>query len=190
MMERKNIEDSKINELIIAVRGGSDCAFTALAEQYAPMIGSLVSRFSDHREFTEGELRSDALAALLRAAFSYDVTQVNVSFGLYARICIYNALIDLTKRCGVETGEIDVERVAVSSGIQFRLEKEESMKALKALARQVLSEYEHQVFSLTLAGYKPADIAKELKKTVKSVDNAKARMLKALRCHLDELFGK
>ena len=190
MMERKFVEDSRINELIIAVRSGSDSAFSALTEQYAPMISSLVGRFLGQPGLTEGELRSDALAALLRAAFTYDVTQVNVSFGLYARICIYNALVDLTKKGRVDMGEIDVERVAVSSGIQFRLEKEESMKALKALARQVLSEYEHQVFSLTLAGYKPADIAKELKKSVKSVDNAKARMLKALRSHLDELFGK
>ena len=188
-MERNFIEDSEINDLIIAVRGGSDSAFSSLAEKYSPMIGSLVGRFSGNPGFTEGEIRSDALAALLRAAFSYDVTQVNVSFGLYARICIYNALVDLTKKCRVDMGEVDVERVAVSSGIQFRLEKEESILALKTLAREVLSEYEHQVFSLTLAGYKPADIAKELKKSVKSVDNAKARMLKALRCHLDELFG-
>ena len=189
MMERNFIEDSKINDLIIAVRAGSDSAFSTLAEQYSPMISGLVGRFSGTPGLTEGEIRSDALAALLRAAFSYDVTQVNVSFGLYARICVYNALVDLTKKGRVDVGQIDIERVAVSSGIQFRLEKEESISALKALARQVLSEYEHQVFSLTLAGYKPADIAKELKKSVKSVDNAKARMLKALRGHLDELFG-
>ena len=187
-MERKNKVDSKINDLIIAARGGSDSAFSELCEKYSPMINSLIGRFSDFCGFTDGELRSDALAALLRAAGSYDVSQVNVSFGLYARICIYNALVDLTSKGRADLGQIDVERVAVSSGVQFRLEKEESVKALRALARQVLSEYEYKVFSLTLAGYKPADIAKELSKSVKSVDNAKARMLKALRSHLDELF--
>lgn len=188
-MERKFVEDSNVNDLIIAVRAGDDNAFSTLAEKYSPMMLSLVGRFSGQPGVTEGELKSDALAALLRAAFSYDVTQVNVSFGLYARICIYNALVDLAKKGRVDVGEVDVERVAVNSGIQFRLEKEESILALKTLAGQVLSEYEYQVFSLTLAGYKPADIAKELKKSVKSVDNAKARMLKALRGHLDELFG-
>ena len=189
-MERNFVDDSSVHELIIAVRDGNDSAFSALADKYSPMINTLVGRFSDCRGFTEGEIRSDALAALHRAAFSYDFSQVNVSFGLYARICIYNALVDLTSKRRVEMGEMDVERVAVTSGIQGRLEKEESLRALRTLARQVLSEYEYQVFSLTLAGYKPADIAKELSKSVKSVDNAKARMLKALRLHLDELFDK
>ena len=107
-MERNFTEDSKINDLIIAVRAGSDSAFSSLAEKYSPMITGLVGRFSGQPGYTEGEIRSDALAALLRAAFSYDVTQVNVSFGLYARICIYNALVDLTKKGRVDMGDVDV----------------------------------------------------------------------------------
>ena len=182
------MDEPNVNDLLLAVRDGDDGAFALLLERYSPLINKLVLSFSGNQRFTEGELRSDAYAALHRASLSYDVSQVNVSFGLYARICVYNALKDTVSRSRSVGGELDVEKVAISSGIQHRLEKEESIKALKILAKDVLSEYEHQVFSLTLLGLKTADIAQKLSKSPKSVDNAKARMLKALREHLDMLF--
>jgi RNA polymerase sigma factor (sigma-70 family) len=183
------LSKTDVKDLIILVRENDDNAFSEIVERYSPMIKKVISGFVC-TDMTSEELFGESLVALHRAAISYNVESVDVSFGLYARICIYNKLLDYKEYVRSRSrneSSVDVERIAVSSGIQTRLEREETVSMLKACADEVLSEYERRVFSLCLAGYKTAEIAKILSKTPKSVDNAKARMLKSMRSRLDSI---
>ncbi len=178
-----------IASLIELTRKGDDSAFSEIAERYSPMLRKLVFRFASS-DFVAEEMQSEALVALHRAALTYDVGQVDVSFGLYSRICAYNRLVDYSasiKSRESSSVDVDVESIAAPSSIHSRLEREETVGMLKSCADEVLSEYEHKVFSLCLSGYKTSEIADILGKSAKSVDNAKARMLKRMRERLDSM---
>ena len=172
----------ELSTLILKVREQDDAAFAELVKRYTPMMNKVVSGFSSHR-IRADEAFSEACVTLHRAAMSYDLSRTEVTFGLYARICIYRRLCDLF---GKEKGDdlitdLDVDDLAVQSGIESGLVVKERMQESLAVARTVLSEYEYQVFLLYLQGYTTASISEELSKTPKSVDNAKARMIKRLR---------
>lgn len=179
-----------INNLVLKVRENDEAAFAEIVERYSPMMRKLAADFSMGNRVSAEELFSEACVALHKAALSYNVEQIEVTFGLYARICVYNRLVDFADRVRpiATVDNLDIDSLAVPSGIQAQLEKEEMSSALRECARRVLSEYEYRVFSLCLAGYKTAEIAKVLNKSAKSVDNAKLRMHKHLRDGLDSIF--
>ena len=182
-------EKADISSLVELTRDRDDSAFSEIAARYSPMLHKLVSQFAAS-DATAEELLNEALIALHRAALTYDVGQIDVSFGLYARICAYNRLLDYSasiKSREAVSLDVDVESIAVASGIHSRLEREETVGMLKACADEVLSDYERRVFTMCLSGYKTSEIAKALGKSAKSVDNAKARMLKRMRERLDSM---
>ena len=81
---------------------------------------------------------------------------------------------------------IDESVDEVSVGIEDELVAKERMQRAMRAARELLSDYEYEVFSLYVMGYTTAEIAAELHKTAKSVDNAKNRLWRHLREHRDE----
>ena len=121
-----------------------------------------------------------------RAVSSYDLEQDNITFGLYAKICVERSLIDLQKREGknltryVDT-DVDVDKIAVSGGIQAMLEHREQTAYFLAVAKEVLSDFEYNIYRYWMLGYKTSDIASILEVTAKAVDNAKNRMWTKLR---------
>ena len=176
------VNELEVSTLILKVRECDDAAFSELVKRYTPMMNKVVSGFRGRR-VREDEAFSEACVALHRAAMSYDLSRTEVTFGLYARICVYRRLCDLVGKeakdeCIVD---FDVDALAVQSGIESRLVGRENMQEALAVARTVLSEYEYEILLMYLQGYTTAAMAKELSKTPKSVDNAKARMMKRLR---------
>ena len=180
MQEYENFD---VTELLLGVRAGSNEAFSELSRRYFPMIKKVVSGFLG------GGIRSDealceASVAFYKAAMTYDESRTDVTFGLYARICVYRRLCDLAGKVkGKEDffTDLNVENLSVQSPIEANLVSRESMaKALQKI-KSLLSEYEYGVFILHLEGYTSAAIAERLGKTSKSVDNAKARAIKRLR---------
>ena len=130
------------------------------------------------------EALCESSVALYKAAMTYDESRADVTFGLYARICVYRRLCDLAgKAKGNEDffSDFDVESLSVQSHIEANLVSRESMaKALEKI-KSLLSEYEYEVFLLHLEGETTAAISEKLGKSSKSVDNAKARAIKRLR---------
>lgn len=177
--------DLDLNELILLVRDKSDAAFSELLFRYGPLINSISSGFITS-SFSFDEAFSDACVALHKAAMSYDLMQTEVTFGLYARICIYRRLCDTVARFqrnekAVRIEEVDVDRLSDGTNIESRIVGRERMQEYLSRVRSILSDYEYQVFLLYIEGESTASIAKKMGKTSKSVDNAKARMLKHLR---------
>ena len=175
------LSNSETVGLIMRCRQGDNDAFESLVTHYKPMLHNMIRRAS----LGVDEYFSEACMGLYKAALSYNVEQNEVTFGLYASICISRRLCDVVRKEGSEEGhielDIDVDSIAASDGIVSRLERKEESEALRARAEELLSDYEYQVFLLWMAGHGAADIAERLGADVKSVENAKSRILKKLR---------
>ena len=104
-----DISYDKLNCLISRTKAGETDAFDKIAEQYRPLIEGCVCYFYGTIDFEE--LEQEALIALYKAACTYDSGNTNVSFGLYAKICINNSLISLIKsyKKQKESNVIDTE---------------------------------------------------------------------------------
>ncbi len=173
-----SLHEQNVEQLIISCRTGDEASFEEIVRRFEPMLASIAGSFSlDFRD-----VYSEACFSLRRAVETYTLDG-KVTFGLYAKICVTHAVIDYAKKVksSVPTVEFDVSDIPVSDGIQSRLEREEERELLLDSARKLLSDYEYDVFLLCLRGDKTAEIARKLGKSAKSVDNAKARMLKTLR---------
>ncbi len=173
--------NTDVERLILLCRAGDETAFEELVHIYEPMIAKTA------RDLTLDvcEVYSDACLSVRRAAASYDIGG-KVTFGLYAKICVSRAMLDYAKKNRKIVGNIDIniEDIAVSDGVQRRLEREEERRVLDQQARTLLSDLEYEVFSGCMRGDKTAEIADRLGVSAKVVDNAKARMLKRLRAGL------
>lgn len=169
-----------IISLILKARGGDDDAFTDIVNLYTPMLQSVAHRYS--LDFDEAF--SELCMALYRAVSTYDIEQSEVTFGLYAQVCAGRAVCDMLRHrkreCKLDT-DANVDEIAADDGVDADLIREEENEAFRRDARGLLSEYEYSVLIRWLGGDKTADIASALGVSAKSVDNAKARILKKLR---------
>ncbi|MBQ1260721.1 MAG: sigma-70 family RNA polymerase sigma factor [Clostridia bacterium] len=189
MYKNKDVENSlkslDATSLIVFARGHDDAAFGELVERYTPMMNRIIN---SHLTSTadRSEAFSEACVALHRAVLTYNLEQTDVTFGLYAQICVRNQMLDLlrAKNAALDISDVDIESLAVTSSIESRLILEESIEQYKRCAKAALSDYEYQVFLLVLKGAKTSEIAKILCRSPKSVDNAKARMARILRAKL------
>ncbi|MBQ8302189.1 MAG: sigma-70 family RNA polymerase sigma factor [Clostridia bacterium] len=179
---------SETNELIEACRLHNDEAFDELVQRYTPMMRKVVNGFGRPAHEYD-ELFSEACVALHLAAQKYDLTQSEVTFGLYARICVRNRIVDLLRVADSAhaSGEIDIEQLADEDSVEKRIVDRETFDGLLTSARALLSEYEYRVLLLHIQGYKTAAIAKALDRSAKSVDNAKARLFRRLRAEIGSI---
>ena len=82
-------------DLINAARRGDESAFETLLEAYEPLIDTVSRSFAKETDDSESheDLRQEACIAFYKAVQTYDSTQAEVSFGLYAKLCVRNRLI-------------------------------------------------------------------------------------------------
>lgn len=181
------MEQTELLSLLTRVRGGEDEAFALLASRFSGMTEGLVRTFSQGLcEADDRELSQEARLALYRAARSYKPSE-EVTFGLYARICVRNALISFLRRRAVPEGvsfcsldELLLLDEREPIGI---LVEEEQLAELTARIAAVLSPYEQGVFAFLVEGERSGKIAEVLGRDEKSVANAVFRIqakLKAL----------
>ena len=186
--------DCETLELLSRVREGDNVAFEKLAEKYKSVIDSSAAKTARSMEksglaqATEviEDLKQEARLALYKAATKYDADGVGreVTFGLYGKICIRNALISELRRAaakrrrhiramaaeeklrGTVRGDL-TESVAIS-----RIEIEDIM----GKSSGTLSKYEQTVLRLYIQGKSTAEISEAVKRAPKSVNNALYRI--------------
>lgn len=185
--------DSKREQLysrIQAVRAGDQVAFVALLADYEPLVGAEVSRHATGLGEQDAEdLRQCALLALYRAALNFDLSQNEVEFGLYTKICITNALLSHLRvirryRTEISAGDI-ADAGELGEDPAARVMQEEAAVALYARVRSLLSPYENRVWALYMAGRSVGEIARHLQKDTHSIENAVYRIRKKLRAALE-----
>ena len=178
-------ENTDVKALILGCRNHEDEAFDELVRRYTPMMKKVVFSFPGVTD-DFGELFSEACVALHTAAQRYDLEQSEVTFGLYARICVRNRLLDLFKNgdSEIDYSDCDIDQMIEDNGPEADIIEKESFERIISSAKNLLSNYEYQVLMLHIQGYKTAVIAKTLGRDAKSVDNAKSRIFRRLRAEL------
>lgn len=179
----------ELRQLLLAVREGDQGAFARLYERYLPLIGRLVAQFSANlacEEDTE-DLRQEAALALYQAALAYRLDQNEVAFGLFAKICITNRMIDKLRVLdrysknevfSEDDGTADPSTAADPAAL---LLDAEAVRSLNALIDGHLSAYERRIFKLYLSGYSAREIASVTAREEKSVTNAIYRIRRKLK---------
>ena len=189
-----NSKKTAISQLISQVRNGNEDAFKALLEKYTPLIESSVAKvlvdgqYSLHAE----DLRQEAMLMFYNSIMTYDMEQHEVEFGLYAKICISNALISqirlLQKRKAERLSETSDEAVFTndSEDPSVKILEQESLRSLYSVIRGNLSKFEYSIWQLYMSGRTARQIGNILGKDEKSVTNAIYRIRKKLRALLHD----
>ena len=185
------MEQNELFSLLLRIRGGEDEAFSLLTDTYRGLLEGLVRSFSEGLCAADSEeLSQEARLALYRAACSYDLS-MPVTFGLYARVCVRNALVSFFRRasCHGKTAEDAIDELCLPGDddpVQAVLAAER-LAELMTESKRVLSPYEHLVFTLLLEEKTTAAIAAATGKSEKSVANAIFRVKEKLRSVIDNI---
>ena len=187
----KYAEQNEITEIIKCVRNGDQNAFKVLVEKYSPLIDSLVFRFYDEelKSLTHDDIRQEAVLRFYNSILTYDLEQHEVEFGLYAKICISNALISLIRLQKKRTAEQLTEFQNAffehdSEDPSDRILEEERIRTLYSLIYKNLSPYEYRIWQLYMSGRTAKDISAVVNLDERSVSNAIYRIRKKLRALL------
>lgn len=173
--------EQSLNEKLLAIKNGDERAFFSLCEDYAALVGSMTQSFFETcHDVDKDDLRQEAVMALYKAAMGFSLDQTEVTFGLYAKICIRNRLISVRRK--------------LTS--QSRLKSRQNMQRLRPaghkdayewdvqLSQEVLSllsPFEQKVFALYVKRCSYSEIARKLSRSEKSIDNAVYRIKRKLR---------
>ncbi len=187
MKDKSLVSASHIGLLLLAKEGDGD-AFARLAQEYKPMLDSAcISHKSELGDQDYEELRQEALLAFHRAIQSYELLYGNVSFGLYAKICVNKAVISALRHFKksanivvVPLDEIEPSQLTSNDPVSDVIERE-SAAELRAFIRENLSKYENSVWWMYYSGMSIDEIAESLSAEKKSVSNALARIKRKLR---------
>lgn len=189
-----NVKSSKndVRALIIAVKEGDQSAFDKLLLQYRPLIEASVAKFSSDESFSLycEDLRQEASVVFYNSILAYDLEQNEVEFGLFAKICIHNALVSflraLKRRAAEPLAEIPESLITVQDfeDPSAKMLEQERLKSLYAVIRKNLSELEYKVWQLYISGRTAAEIAARLGIDEKSASNAIYRIRRKLRAAL------
>ncbi len=189
----QNTKKSQTGVLVEAVKRGDSAAFEVLLEMYTPLIESLVAARLESELYSlyADDFKQEARMVFYNSILAYDTEQFEVEFGLYAKICITNALVTqfrtLKKResemlSGVFEGEWFASHAEDEPSVRFL--DEERLKKLYSVIRENLSEFEYNVWWLHVYGMTSPKIAERLGRDRKSVENAICRIRKKLRALL------
>lgn len=184
---QKDRTTSDVRELILRARKGDENAFTALYRGYSPLIDRLVAKYSA-AGVPESDLQSDATDAFTSAVARYDTEQSNVTFGLYAQICIANRLVGALRAyrkihhtVSLDGLDPDALPAGEESDPAHYIMEEERYADLCRKMEAVLSPAEREVWMLFISGLTAPQIAKQLEIDKKSVENTLYRARKKLR---------
>lgn len=179
--------DEELMQLLSDIRSGKDTAFSQLVSVYEGLLRSQVARFAkDGAE--AADVYQEACLALYRAALGYRPRE-HVTFGLYAKVCVGNALKTRYKRirrAPSDSGKGDgstlpLDEEQLSEPFADPVEEKERLDELLSVIDAELSSYERKVFALYINDLSVAEIAKELGRSEKSIRNAETRLLAKLR---------
>ncbi len=192
MREMFDSYDKIVKNLILQVRKENQEAFEEMLQLYDPLITSFVNRFwrNDVTEQDAEDLKQELTLVFYNSILSYDLGQNDVSFGLYAKICLNNALITqiraMKKRKGTEMLSLESEdwisdEHENQEDPAVALIKREEMRELNRRIDRALSDFENKVWRSYVAGCSSREIARTLGKSEKSIDNAIFRVRQKLK---------
>ncbi|MCL2212919.1 MAG: sigma-70 family RNA polymerase sigma factor [Oscillospiraceae bacterium] len=168
----------------------NEAKFAIALEQYHPLILSMTETFfSRGSEYglDREEINQEAQIALYNAVCTFNEEQTDVTFGLYAKICMRNRLVSLLRR-GKKAAR--AARAAVPSPPSERELAKVRLEELREDIAGILTSTEQKVLDGYLSGLTYLEIAKRCGYTTKTVDNALWRVKKKIREHFGVPKGR
>lgn len=188
-MEYKDYND---NELISYIAEGNEDANNLLIEKYKPLITKISTKMLPYCESNGLELSDliqEGMIGLNHAIEKYH-EQENVLFYTYAKKCIERKILSVVVRSNAGKNK------ALNESISYDDDETKLLKVLKdstpspeeaivdlELEQEMidkindeLTDFESEVFSLYISGFKYDEIALALDKDKKSIDNAIQRI--------------
>ena len=186
-------EKSLVRELIEIVREAngeeSQRAFEEMLKRYDPLIKASVAKISENevaKPFYD-DLAQEATVVFYNSILTYDIDQTEVEFGLYAKICIANALVSQLrslKRRVMEPLE-DTEKTGIFvheyGDPSESILEQERVRALYSVIRKHLSTFEYRVWRYYMSGRTAKEIGQLVGKDEKAIANAIYRIRRKLR---------
>ena len=179
--------------LVILAKEGDEASFAFLVDKFKPLLDAAVAQYrAELLPQDAEELSQEALVAFHSAVKSYDPSYKNVSFGLYAKICVNKAIISalraIWRRSRTDLVPID-DTLDVFGDVgdvdpASELIERENAEELSRRISEHLSEYENRVWWLYFSGLSSAQIARVVGRSPKSVGNALCRIRQKLRALL------
>ena len=168
--------------VIKSAGNGDDEAFTSLCRVYAGLIKKSAISFSGRIDMPSEDIEQEALLAFSRATRTYDPELKGVSFGLYAKICIKNALISLERKSATQRRR-KAKASSLSNGAKGAGETVSWMGAALSSERieKLLTPFENRVLQMFVEGESYEDIAETLGISKKKVDNTLYRLRRKLK---------
>jgi len=180
-----------IKDDIMAFQSGKRDAFASVLSEYEPLIESQISGLYGNvfSESDNDDLRQEATIALYSAACSYDTDQDKITFGLYAKICLRNALITQLRKLQKQKKSLSLEEedetlfAIFDSGANpsEELVDRETVESMNKKIKGALSPFEVKVWQMYLTGNSTKNISTVLGKSEKSIENAIFRLRRKLR---------
>ena len=174
--------EKDLSALIALAREGNEGAFSDIIAQYKPLLESMSKTYKkkcSNEMYSDDDFLQEATFALYSAVKTYK-EDGEVTFGLYAKICIRNRLISLLRSASKKRDKA-VARKSEQDEPIYRLIELEKAKELEKKIKGRLSEFEWAVFLLYIQKKSYAEIAESFGKSVKSVDNAIYRIKTKLK---------
>ncbi|MBQ3489712.1 MAG: sigma-70 family RNA polymerase sigma factor [Clostridia bacterium] len=181
---------SEFDILLESVKNGDRSYFDVIYSRYKPLVESLTQKYGKKYSLPEVEfndIKQEALIALFYAIWDYRPNE-EVTFGMYAKVCIRNRIISYI-RCFLENDvplsleemENDWEEQPDFLTPEHIVISKESLCTLNRRIDEALTDFEKSVFALYIGDMSYADMAEKLGKPTKSIDNAIHRIKAKLR---------
>lgn len=189
-IQQKKLSDE---ELAVLAANGDDEAMAHLISAVTPIARAKASGFANARISNE-DLVQEGMLGFLDAVKSFDPSK-GVPFRAFAETCINNRIISAVRM------NFNSKNVALSNAVSFEAESVEfasdsdpadiisdkfETEYLSELLSSGLSDFEKKVIDLRLLGKSYSQIAKELCRSEKAVDNAIQRIKSKMRRKLNK----
>jgi RNA polymerase sporulation-specific sigma factor len=189
MKERKNSDQSIVEQLLMQAREGNQLAFAELFKMYEPLFYSLLHEAGALQPQDAEDLRQELSIAFVNSIHSYDLEQSEVKFGLFAKICMQNARTTQLRKLQKRTAPLPYDEEAElafneGSGGEIPSEEVVNLETLQTMNKKIqeaLSPFEWKVWQMYMAELGTKNISKELEKSEKSIENAIFRIKRKLR---------
>ncbi|MGM9636766.1 MAG: sigma-70 family RNA polymerase sigma factor [Eubacteriales bacterium] len=182
MQKPKNQEGiPDVTDLLCRIRGNDPTAFDTLCEVYRPLLTAMVTsaheRYRSYGSERE-DLSQEASLALYKAAVSYRMDQEDVTFGLYAKICVRNRMISCGRMLIRHTKASQASRNMTHSDSERVPNRG---RHLPEEYLEKLSAYEQVIYRYYAEGRSYREIAGLVNRPEKSVENAIYRIRTKIR---------
>ena len=191
-------------QLVLMAREGSETAEEILIEKYKGLV-----RAKSKAYFIAGaeaeDVVQEGMIGLMKAVRSFDANR-EASFKTYAGTCINNQIlkairkaereknqplndaISLDNHLGEKDENLTIGDIIKGSMFDEPEEKviyEDTLERLGNISRQIFSPFESKVLKAKIAGKTYQEIAEELGKSPKTIDNALQRIRKKIMAFLE-----